>query len=201
MNAGHLIEIGFSAILIQNVILTQFLGICPFMGVSKKSQSAIGMGLAVVFVMVLSSAITFGINDLILKADAPMAKGDLTYLQTIVFILVISGVVQFVEMFIKKTAPFIYKMLGIYLPLITTNCAILGVALINVQPDKNFGFSEMLVYSFGSAIGFTLVIYVFSTIREKLENASIPKAFKGAPIALITAGIMSIIFLGFAGLV
>ena len=193
--AGELIKLGIAGILVQNVILTQFLGICPFMGVSKKSQSAIGMGLAVIFVMVLSSTITFAINDLVLVPQ------NLGYLQTIVFILVISGVVQFVEMFIKKTAPFIYKMLGIYLPLITTNCAILGIALINVQPEKNFGYIEMLVYSIGISIGFTLVIYVFSTIREKLENANIPQAIKGTPIALITAGIMSIIFLGFAGIV
>lgn len=195
MNASDLIKLGIEGIIIQNVILTQFLGICPFMGVSKKSQSAIGMGLAVVFVMLLSSTVTFAINDLILK------RQDLGYLQTIVFILVISGVVQFVEMFIKKTAPFIYKMLGIYLPLITTNCAILGIALINVQPEKEFGYAEMFAYTIGISIGFTLVIYIFSTIRERLENANVPKAFKGAPIALITAGIMSIIFLGFAGLV
>lgn len=194
MNTSDLIKLGIEGILIQNVILTQFLGICPFMGVSKKSQSAVGMGLAVIFVMVISSALTFIINDLILQPN-------LTYLQTIVFILVISGVVQFVEMFIKKTAPFIYKTLGIYLPLITTNCAILGIALINVQPDKEFGYAEMFAYTIGISLGFTLVIYIFSTIRERLENANIPKAFKGTPIALITAGIMSIIFIGFAGLV
>lgn len=194
MDVGQLISLAIQGILIQNVILTQFLGICPFMGVSKKSQSAVGMGLAVIFVMVLSSTITFAINDFILE---PQSLG---YLQTVVFILVISGVVQFVEMFIKKTAPFIYKMLGIYLPLITTNCAILGIALINVQPEREFGYVEMLVYTIGISIGFTLVIYIFSTIRERLENANVPKAFKGAPIALITAGIMSIIFLGFAGL-
>ncbi len=195
MSTSDLIKLGIEAILIQNVILTQFLGICPFMGVSKKSQSAIGMGLAVIFVMVISSGVTFVINDLILQPN------KITYLQTIVFILVISGVVQFVEMFIKKTAPFIYKTLGIYLPLITTNCAILGIALINVQPEKEFGYAEMFVYTIGISIGFTLVIYIFSTIRERLENANVPKAFKGTPIALITAGIMSIIFLGFAGLV
>lgn len=194
MNTSDLIKLGIEGILIQNVILTQFLGICPFMGVSKKSQSAVGMGLAVIFVMVISSALTFIINDLILQPNY-------TYLQTIVFILVISGVVQFVEMFIKKTAPFIYKTLGIYLPLITTNCAILGIALINVQPDKEFGYAEMFAYTIGISLGFTLVIYIFSTIRERLENANIPKAFKGTPIALITAGIMSIIFIGFAGLV
>ncbi|QVK19148.1 electron transport complex subunit RsxA [Mycoplasmatota bacterium] len=195
MNASDLIKLGIEGIIIQNVILTQFLGICPFMGISKKSQSAIGMGLAVIFVMLISSIVTFAINDLILEEQ------DLGYLQTIVFILVISGVVQFVEMFIKKTAPIIYKMLGIYLPLITTNCAILGIALINVKPEKEFGYPEMIAYTIGISIGFTLVIYIFSTIRERLENANVPKAFKGAPIALITAGIMSIIFLGFAGLV
>jgi len=195
MSVTLLITLGIQGMLIQNVILTQFLGICPFMGVSKKSQSAIGMGLAVIFVMVLSSTVTFAINDLILE------RQGLEYLQTIVFILVISGVVQFVEMFIKKTAPFIYKMLGIYLPLITTNCAILGVALINVKPELEYGYAEMLAYTIGISLGFTLVIYIFSTIRERLENANVPQAFKGAPIALITAGIMSIIFIGFAGLV
>ncbi len=195
MSIANLIVLVIQGMLIQNVILTLFLGICPFMGVSKKSQSAIGMGLAVIFVMVLSSTITFAINDLILEPR------ELGYLQTIVFILVISGVVQFVEMFVKKTAPYIYKMLGIYLPLITTNCAILGLALIIVKPELEYGYAEMLAYTIGTALGFTLVIYIFSTIRERLENANVPKAFKGAPIALITAGIMSIIFIGFAGLV
>jgi electron transport complex protein RnfA len=192
MSTGELVALGFSAILVQNIILSQFLGICPFLGVSKKSESAIGMGLAVVFVMLLSSTLTWTIDKFILVPQ------NIEYMRTIVFILVISAIVQFVEMFVKKTAPFIHKMLGIYLPLITTNCAILGVAILNVQND--FSLSAMLVYTTGIAIGFTLVIYIFSTIRERLEYADIPDAFKGAPIALVTAGIMSIAFMGFAGI-
>jgi Na+-translocating ferredoxin:NAD+ oxidoreductase subunit A len=193
MEIGQLIGLGIGAILVQNILLTQFLGICPFLGVSKKSESAIGMGLAVIFVMLISSTITYALYYLVL------VPAELDYMKTIVFILVISAVVQFVEMFVKKTAPFIYKMLGIYLPLITTNCAILGVALINIQKEFNFG--QMIVYTTGIAIGFTLVIYIFSTIRERLAYSDVPEAFKGAPIALITAGIMSIAFLGFTGLI
>ncbi|NLC95480.1 MAG: electron transport complex subunit RsxA [Bacilli bacterium] len=192
MNVGQLIALAFSAILIQNVMLTQFLGTCPFLGVSKKSQSAIGMGLAVIFVITLSSILTWTVYWLILD---PL---NLQYMRTIVFILIISGVVQFVEMFIKKTAPVIYKMLGIYLPLITTNCAVLGVALINI--NKEFNFIEMVVYSVGISVGYALVIYVFSTIRERIERAPIPESLKGTPIALIIAGIMSIAFIGFAGI-
>ncbi|HEY8364005.1 MAG TPA: electron transport complex subunit RsxA [Haloplasmataceae bacterium] len=191
MDFGDYIALGLSAILIQNVMLTQFLGTCPFLGVSKKSQSAVGMGLAVIFVITLSSILTWTIDHFIL------IRLDLTYMRTIVFILIISGVVQFVEMFIKKTAPVIYKMLGIYLPLITTNCAVLGVALINV--NNEFNFLQTVVYSVGISVGYALVIYVFATIRERLENANIPESFKGTPIALIVAGIMSIAFIGFAG--
>lgn len=191
MTVGDYIALGLSAILIQNVMLTQFLGTCPFLGVSRKSQSAIGMGLAVIFVITLSSILTWTVDRLILIPQ------ELTYMRTIVFILIISGIVQFVEMFIKKIAPIIYKMLGIYLPLITTNCAVLGVALINV--NQEFAFLPMVVYSIGISVGYALVIYVFATIREKLEHANIPESLKGTPIALITAGIMSIAFLGFAG--
>lgn len=191
MSISEIITLGLGAILVQNILLIQFLGICPFLGVSKKSESALGMGLAVIFVMLLSSTIVWVIDKMILVPQ------DLVYMRTIVFILVISAIVQFVEMFVKKTAPFIHKMLGIYLPLITTNCAILGVALINVRAEYKFG--EMIVYTTGIAIGFTLVIYVFSTIRERLAMADVPEAFKGAPIALVTAGLMSIAFLGFAG--
>lgn len=190
---GELLALGIGAILIENIILSKFLGICPFLGVSKKSESAIGMGLAVIFVMVFSSIITFSLYTYLLD---PL---DIEFMRIIVFILVISSLVQFVEMFVKKFSPAIYKMLGIYLPLITTNCAILGVAFINI--DKGFTFPEMLVYSFSSAIGFTLVMYVFSTIRERLELADVPESFKGAPIALITAGLMAIAFLGFGGLI
>jgi electron transport complex protein RnfA len=193
MNFGDYIALGLYAILIQNVMLTQFLGACPFLGVSKKSQSAIGMGLAVIFVITLSSIMTWSIDHFVLIPQ------ELTYMRTIVFILIISGVVQFVEMFIKKTAPIIYKMLGIYLPLITTNCAVLGVALINV--NQEFPFTKMVVYSIGISVGYALVIYVFATIRERLENANIPKSLKGTPIALIVAGIMSIAFIGFAGVI
>ncbi len=193
MDIGQLIALGLSAILVQNVMLTQFLGTCPFLGVSKKSQSAVGMGLAVIFVITLSSILTWSIDTLILVPNG------LEYMRTIVFILIISGVVQFVEMFIKKTAPLIYKMLGIYLPLITTNCAVLGVALLNIQYEYNF--IQMIVYSIGISAGYALVIYVFSTIRERLENSNIPESFKGTPIALIVAGIMSIAFLGFAGVI
>jgi Na+-translocating ferredoxin:NAD+ oxidoreductase subunit A len=190
----ELLVIGLAAVLIENVLLTQFLGICPFLGVSKKSESAIGMGLAVIFVMLLSSTITWTIDKFIL------VEFELVYMRTIVFILVISAVVQFVEMFVKKTAPLIHKMLGIYLPLITTNCAILGVALINVQKiEYQLSFPKMLVYTTGIAVGFTLVMYVFSTIRERLMYADVPKAFKGTPIALITAGIMALAFFGFQG--
>ncbi|MDF2698558.1 MAG: rnfA: electron transport complex, RnfABCDGE type, subunit [Haloplasmataceae bacterium] len=191
----NLIILGISSILIQNVILSQFLGICSYIGVSKKSQSAIGMGLAVIFVILTSSLLTFTIDKFILYPN------DLIYMRTIVYILVISGVVQFVEMFIKKAAPLIYKMLGIYLPLITTNCAVLGVALTVVAPEnKNWGYPEVIVYSLGISIGYTLIIYVFSTMRERLENSDIPEAFKGTPIAFITTGIMAIAFMGFAGL-
>lgn len=192
---GELIILGISAILIQNVILSQFLGICSYIGVSKKSQSAIGMGLAVIFVILTSSLLTFTIDKQIL------VPYELEYMRTIVYILVISGVVQFLEMFIKKAAPVIYKMLGIYLPLITTNCAVLGVALTIVDPRyKDWGYPEVIVYSIGISVGYTLVIYVFSTIRERLENSNIPEAFKGTPIAFITTGIMAIAFMGFAGL-
>jgi electron transport complex protein RnfA len=192
---GDLLILGLSAVLIENVILTQFLGICPFLGVSKKSESALGMGIAVIFVLLISSTMTWTIDKFIL------VPFELVYMRTIVFILVISAIVQFVEMFIKKTAPLIHRMLGIYLPLITTNCAILGVALINVQTvEYQISLSKMLVYTTGIAVGFTLVMYVFSTIRERLQSADdMPAAFKGTPIALVTAGIMAIAFFGFGG--
>lgn len=193
---GELLTLGLSAVLINNVLLAQFLGICPFLGVSKKSQSALGMGISVIFVIVLSTMITWTIDKFLLFPYG------ITYMRTIVFILVISAIVQFVEMFIKKTAPFIYKMLGIYLPLITTNCAVLGVAIIAVQEKKlQISFPKMLVYATGISVGFTLVIYVFSTIRERLENADTPEALKGTPIALITAGIMAIAFFGLKGVI
>lgn len=188
-----LIPIALTALLVQNVILSQFLGICPFIGVSKKTQSAIGMRLAVTFVMVVSSAISWLVYEYLL------VPFEMTYMRTITFILVISSLVQFVEMVVKKYSPMLYQLLGVYLPLITTNCAVLGIAVLAI--DNNYNFLETLVFSLFSALGFTLVIYLFSIIRERLEQAPIPESLKGVPIALITASIMSIIFMGFGGIV
>lgn len=188
-----LIPIALTALLVQNVILSQFLGICPFIGVSKKTQSAIGMGLAVTFVMVVSSVISWLVYEHLL------VRFDMTYMRTITFILVISSLVQFVEMVVKKYSPMLYQLLGVYLPLITTNCAVLGIAVLAI--DNQYSLMETVVFSLFSALGFTLVIYLFSMIRERLEQAPIPEALKGVPIALITASIMSIIFMGFGGIV
>ena len=188
-----LIPIALNAFLVQNVILSQFFGICPFIGVSKKTESALGMGLAVTFIMVVSTIISWGINQHIL------VRYEMTYMRTITFILVISSLVQFVEMVIKKYSPSLYQLLGVYLPLITTNCAVLGIAVLAI--DNQYGLIESIIFSLFSALGFTFVIYLFSMIREQLEQAPIPKCFKGVPIALITASIMSIIFMGFGGIV
>ena len=185
--------IGIGAAFINNVVLSQFLGLCPFLGVSKKVETAAGMGGAVIFVITISSFITGLLYEFLLE---PM---NVTYLQTIVFILVIAALVQFVEMFLKKVSPGLYNALGVYLPLITTNCAVLGVALDNIK--QGFTFPEMLVYSLGIPIGFTLVLYIFSTIRERLDAADTPVSFKGNPIALIVAALMALAFSGFAGLV
>lgn len=190
---GELFALFLSASIINNIILTRFLGMCPFMGVSKKSDSALGMGAAVIFVIFVSSIVTYAIYQFILW---PL---NLTYMDLIVFILVIAAFVQLVEMFIKKTSPSLYKSLGIYLPLITTNCAVLGVALENISYGYNW--AEMMTYSLAVPVGFALVLYVFSTIRERLDIANTPKAFKGNPIALIVAGLMAIAFSGLAGLV
>ncbi len=190
---GELFALFLSASIINNIILTRFLGMCPFMGVSKKSDSALGMGAAVIFVIFVSSIVTYAIYQFILW---PL---NLTYMDLIVFILVIAAFVQLVEMFIKKTSPSLYKSLGIYLPLITTNCAVLGVALENISYGYNW--AEMMTYSLAVPAGFALVLYVFSTIRERLDIANTPKAFKGNPIALIVAGLMAIAFSGLAGLV
>lgn len=190
---GTLIPIALTALLVQNVILSQFLGICPFIGVSKKTQSAIGMGLAVTFVMVVSSAVSWLLYEYLL------VPFDMTYMRTITFILVISSLVQFVEMVVKKYSPVLYQLLGVYLPLITTNCAVLGIAVLAI--DNHYNFVETIIFSLFSALGFTLIIYLFSIIRERLEQAPIPEALKGVPIALITASIMSIIFMGFGGIV
>lgn len=188
-----LVPIAITSLLIQNVILSQFFGICPFIGVSKKTESAIGMGFAVTFVMVVSSTVVWLVYNYLL------IPFEMTYMRTIIFILVISSLVQFVEMIIKKFSPKLYQLLGVYLPLITTNCAVLGIAVLSI--DNEYTLSETIVFSLFSALGFTLVIYLFSVLRERLEHAPIPEALKGIPIALITASIMSIIFMGFGGLV
>ncbi|MCG8500949.1 MAG: electron transport complex subunit RsxA [Firmicutes bacterium] len=188
----ELIVIALGAILIENFVLVKFLGICPFLGVSRKVETALGMGMAVTFVMVLASLITWLVQTFILE------HFHIQYLQTIAFILVIAALVQFVEMFVQKASPTLYQALGVYLPLITTNCAVLGVALLNIQ--KEFNLIKSLVYGVGAAIGFTLAIVLFAGVRERLEIADIPKPLQGFPIALITAALLSIAFLGFQGL-
>ena len=189
----NIILIAISAALINNVILSQFLGICPFLGVSKKVSTAAGMGGAMIFVMTIASAVTSVIYYFVL---VPLS---LDYLSTIVFILVIAALVQFVEMFLKKAVPGLYKALGVYLPLITTNCAVLGIALKNVQDDMNI--LESVVNGMFSAVGFAIAIIIMAGIREKIEDNDVPEAFKGAPIVLITAGLMSIAFMGLQGLI
>ncbi len=188
-----LILLFVSAALVNNVVLTQFLGICPFLGVSKKVKTAAGMGAAVIFVITLASMCTFAIQKLILD---PLELG---YLQTVVFILVIAALVQFVEMVLKKISPALYNALGVYLPLITTNCAVLGVAINNIQFEHTF--LQSIFYSVGIASGFTLSIVILAGLRERMENnTEIPKSFQGSPIVLITAALMAIAFSGFAGL-
>ena len=189
---ASLVTISLGAILSNNFIFSQFLGICPFLGVSKKVDTAVGMGVAVTFVMGLASAITWLVNTFIL------VKFDLMYMQTVAFILVIAALVQFIEMFLQKAMPTLYTALGIYLPLITTNCAVLGVALLNVQ--NNYNFIESVVYGITGGIGFLLAIVLFASIREKLVFAEYPKSFDGFPIALVTAGLMALAFMGFSGL-
>ena len=190
-----LLLIAVSAALVNNVVLSQFLGLCPFLGVSKKTETAAGMGAAVTFVLTVSSCITSLIYNYILANE----NIHLEYLNTIVFILVIAALVQFVEMFLKKTIPSLYKSLGVYLPLITTNCAVLGVALINVQ--EGYGLIESIVNGLATSSGFLIAIVIMAGIRERIEFNDIPESFKGMPIVLITAGLMSIAFFGFAGLV
>jgi electron transport complex protein RnfA len=182
-----------SGILVNNYVLSRNLGICPFLGVSKQVETAFGMGMAVTFVMTLAGTITYLAQTLILN---PLG---LQYMQTVTFILVIAALVQFVEMVIQKSSPTLYQSLGVYLPLITTNCAVLGVALLNIQEEYNL--IETIINSAASAIGFSLAIVLFAGIRERLELSDIPEAFKGFPIALFTASLMSMAFLGFAGLV
>lgn len=186
-----LFTISLNAILAENFILVKFLGICPFMGVSKKLDTSLGMGFAVVFVMALASAATWAVNEFLL---VPL---ELAYMQTVVFILVIAALVQFVEMFLQKVMPALYQALGIYLPLITTNCAVLGVALLNIQ--NGYTFLESVVYGITGGIGFTLAIVLFASIRERLEDCDCPKAFKGFPLALIAAGLLALSFMGFSG--
>ena len=188
----ELLIILISSSLVSNVVLSQFLGLCPFLGVSKKTSTAAGMGTAVIFVITLASAVAGVIYQYIL------VPFDLTYLQTIVFILVIAALVQFVEMFLKKFMKSLYQALGVYLPLITTNCAVLGVALTNVQ--KNYGILAGVVNGFATASGFTISIIILAGIREKMEYNDIPESFKGMPIVLVTAGLMAIAFCGFSGL-
>lgn len=189
----NLLLITIGAALVNNVVLSQFLGLCPFLGVSKKVETAAGMGAAVIFVMALASFATSTIYQLILK------PADIEYLNTIVFILVIAALVQFVEMFLKKGMPALYNSLGVYLPLITTNCAVLGIALKNVQ--YSYGILEGTINGLFTAIGFTIAIIIMAGIREKIEYNDIPKAFRGSAIVLITAGLMAIAFFGFAGII
>jgi electron transport complex protein RnfA len=182
-----------STVLVNNFVLVRFLGLCPFMGVSRKLQTAAGMALATTFVLTFSSVCSYLVQAWLL---APLG---LEYLRTISFILVIAAVVQFTEMIVRRTSPLLYQVLGIYLPLITTNCAVLGVALLNVQ--ESHGFLQSMVYGFGAAVGFSLVLVMFAGVRERVAAADVPAPFRGASIALITAGLMSLAFLGFAGLV
>ena len=192
MEIFKLLSITLGAILANNFIFSQFLGCCPFLGVSKKVDTAVGMGVAVTFVMGLASAVCYVVNQFIL---VPL---DLAYMQTVAFILVIAALVQFIEMFLQKAMPSLYTALGVYLPLITTNCAVLGVVLLNVQ--NSYNFIESVVYGITGGLGFLLAIVLFASIRERLVFADYPKCWDGFPIALITAGLMALAFMGFSGL-
>ena len=194
MDTGYtqaLLGILLSAILSENYILVKFYGICPFMGVSKKIDTALGMGMAVTFVMALASAACYGVNLALIALN-------LQYMQTVVFILVIASIVQVVEMFLKKAVPALYKALGIFLPLITTNCAVLGVALVNAQ--NGYDFLQSVINGAAGGLGFTLAIVIFASIRERVDKAECPQAFKGFPITLITAGLLALAFMGFSGM-
>ena len=190
---GHLLLIAVAYAIVNNVVLSQFLGICPFLGVSKNTKTAAGMGGAVIFVITIATFVTQLIYNFILY---PL---NLSYLQTIVFILVIAALVQFVEMFLKKQMPPLYKALGVYLPLITTNCAVLGIALTNVQ--NSYNLIESFVSGLGTAVGFTIAIVIMAGVRERTEDNDVPESFKGMPIVLLTAGLMSIAFFGFSGII
>ena len=187
-----LLGILLAGVLTENFILVKFYGICPFMGVSKKIDTALGMGMAVTFVMALASAACWAVDTLILQ---PL---DLGYMQTVAFILVIAAIVQVVEMFLKKSVPALYKALGVYLPLITTNCAVLGVALVNVQ--EGYDFLQSVINGAAGGIGFTVAIVLFASVRERVDKTDCPRAFKGVPITLIAAGLMALAFMGFSGL-
>jgi electron transport complex protein RnfA len=192
MDFAHLFGIAISMILINNFVLAKFIGLCPFFGVSKKLDSAVGMGLAVIFVLALATLCTWTVQYYVL---VPL---KIDYLQTIAFILIIAGLVQFVEMFLLKNMPALYKALGIYLPLITTNCAVLGVAVLNIT--EGYNFIESMVQGVAVGMGFTLALVLMAGVRERLEYAKIPKAMQGMPIAFVSAGLMALAFLGFAGL-
>ena len=192
MSFTSLLSIAIGAILVNNFILSQFLGICPFMGVSRKMDTALGMGAAVTFVMGVASAVTYAVNLLLVKLG-------LGYMQTVAYILVIAALVQFIEMFLQKAMPALYSALGIYLPLITTNCAVLGVALQNTQ--NGYNFIESVVYGITGGLGFTLAIFLFASVRERLDSSSeCPKCFEGFPLVLISAGLIALAFMGFQGL-
>ncbi|MCU0933434.1 MAG: electron transport complex subunit RsxA [Thiobacillaceae bacterium] len=179
-------------VFVNNIVMSKMLGLCPFMGVSKKLETAVGMGAATTFVLTLASGLSY-------LVDTYLLGQELAYLRTLSFIVVIAGIVGFTEMFIKKTSPVLFRVLGIYLPLITTNCAVLGIPLLNVQ--EQHGFVESLVFGLGGALGFTLVLVLFAAMRERLEAADVPAAFRGTSIAMISAGLMSLAFMGFAGLI
>ncbi len=191
MNNGSFFAILIGGLLVNNFVLSQFLGICPFLGVSKKLGSAVGMSVAVIFVMVLATAATWPIYTYLLQ-------GELAYLQTIVFILIIAALVQLVEIVLKRFVPPLYQALGIYLPLITTNCAVLGVTILNIDSGYNFG--QSIVNALGAGLGFMLAMVMFAGVRERLESAEIPQSLKGLPITLVAASIVSVAFLGFQGL-
>jgi electron transport complex protein RnfA len=189
----NLILILIGVVLVNNFVLTRFLGICPFLGVSKQTETAMGMGFAVIFVMTVASVVTWVIHRALLEPFG------IEYLQTIAFILIIAALVQLVEIVVQKVSPPLYQALGIYLPLITTNCAVLGVSLLNIQ--KQYSFMETLFFGFGASAGFTLALVLFAGLRERIALADVPRSFRGTAIALITAGLLSLAFMGFSGLV
>lgn len=198
MQDTHILALVIGAILVNNFVLTRFLGICPFLGVSKQLGTALGMSGAVLFVMTLASAVTSAINQFVLVENAPLLAADLSYLQTIVFILVIASLVQLVEIVLQRFSPPLYRALGIYLPLITTNCAVLGAAVLSAK--KSHSVFTATVFGAASAVGFALALVLFASLREKLELADVPTCMQGTAIALITAGLLAMAFMGFAGL-